>query len=567
MVDRLAKIEARLVAFERRLNALEDARGRQDVEPDAEIAGLATAALGEESVSTAATYLGRVLLIFGGAYLLRAITDFGFLPTQAGIPLGATYALLWLYMAYRRGAIDDLRISAMLYGGVSVLLCLPMLVEAVTRFELLSGPQSAIALILFCTLALAVAWRRNLRSLGWLTMAGGVLTAGVLLQASGSAVSFTVTLLILGLISLWIVYLKHWHGLQWLGAVGANLGAALLVVLSRHEQWDVDPAAAFVLAVALWGAYLLSFAIRSHLHGQRPGLFEIAQGIFSTAVAFGVAIYTGLVNPVFTAVFAGLALAFGIGSYALAFATETRNARGRSFYFYSALALALVIGGSALILPLGTAAAIWSAMAVAMAWFSGRQDRVSLSLQSTSLLIAAGLASGAFAASFFALASDPAQAWPGLVASQLIVAVLAVVCLFIPVAQRSERWGKMAGLPQLLVLVLAVWVVGGQIVMILAPLIAGVPGADADLGRLATLRTAVLAGSAVTLAFSSRHERWPEARWLAYPVLVIVGAKLVIEDFPNGRPLTLFMALGLVGGALILVSKLLPGRRMKTADA
>jgi hypothetical protein len=124
----------------------------------------------------------------------------------------------------------------------------------------------------------------------------------------------------------------------------------------------------------------------------------------------------------------------------------------------------------------------------------------------------------------------------------------------------------MAGLPQLLVLVLAVWVVGGQIVMILAPLIAGVPGADADLGRLATLRTAVLAGSAVTLALSSRHQRWPEARWLAYPVLMIVGVKLIIEDFPNGRPLTLFMALGLVGGALILVSKLLP-RKARTADA
>jgi len=49
-------------------------------------------------------------------------------------------------------------------------------------------------------------------------------------------------------------------------------------------------------------------------------------------------------------------------------------------------------------------------------------------------------------------------------------------------------------------------------------------------------------------------------------VLMIVGVKLIIEDFPNGRPLTLFMALGLVGGALILVSKLLP-RKARTADA
>jgi hypothetical protein len=43
-------------------------------------------------------------------------------------------------------------------------------------------------------------------------------------------------------------------------------------------------------------------------------------------------------------------------------------------------------------------------------------------------------------------------------------------------------------------------------------------------------------------------------------VLVAVGVKLLFEDFPNGRPVTLFMALALVGGALILVSKLLPRR-------
>jgi hypothetical protein len=71
------------------------------------------------------------------------------------------------------------------------------------------------------------------------------------------------------------------------------------------------------------------------------------------------------------------------------------------------------------------------------------------------------------------------------------------------------------------------------------------------------VRTAVLSASAVVLALSSRYRRWPEARWLAYPVLVSVGVKLVFEDFPHGRPVTLFLALGLVGGALIAVSKLM----------
>jgi len=130
----------------------------------------------------------------------------------------------------------------------------------------------------------------------------------------------------------------------------------------------------------------------------------------------------------------------------------------------------------------------------------------------------------------------------------------------VPVAQRSDRWGGLAALPQLLVLVLAGWSVGGLIVTFLAPMLAGVPGASTDPGRLAALRTAVLAAAAITLALSSRHVRWPEARWLAYPALIVAGLKLVLEDFPIGRPLTLFIALALVGGALILVSRLLPRR-------
>jgi hypothetical protein len=213
-----------------------------------------------------------------------------------------------------------------------------------------------------------------------------------------------------------------------------------------------------------------------------------------------------------------------------------------------------------------TVAVVWAVIAVGMAWLSGRQDRVSLSLQCAILLVAAGAGSGALETSLYALAGDPASGWPALALSQILVAGLAVACLFIPVAQQSLRWGTMAGLPQLIVLLLAVCMVGGQMVMIAAPWLADVPGPEADLGKLATLRTAILAASAVTLSLSSRHKRWPEARWLAYPVLLLVGAKLLLEDFPHGRPVTLFMALALVGGALILVSKLLSRREVQSAD-
>jgi predicted tellurium resistance membrane protein TerC len=138
-----------------------------------------------------------------------------------------------------------------------------------------------------------------------------------------------------------------------------------------------------------------------------------------------------------------------------------------------------------------------------------------------------------------------------------IIALATVACLFITVAQHSDRWGVLAGAPQLMVLALSVWEVGGLIVVYLAPALAAVGGADANPAVLAALRTAVLSAASVSLALSSRFKRWPEARWLVYPVLVLVGIKLLLEDFPNGQPASLFVALALVGSALLLVAKLL----------
>ena len=159
-----------------------------------------------------------------------------------------------------------------------------------------------------------------------------------------------------------------------------------------------------------------------------------------------------------------------------------------------------------------------------------------------------------------ALSGDAAGEWPPLTVEKVVIALATVACLFIPVAQHSERWGVKAGMPQLLVLALSVWEVGGLIVLFLAPILAAAGTESADAAIVAAIRTAVLSVAAVTLALSSRFPRWPEARWLVYPVLILVGIKLFAEDFPNGEPATLFVSLAFIGSALILVAKLLRRR-------
>src|ERR1039458_2283006 len=45
--------------------------------------------------------LGRMLVAIAGAYVLRALTDWGVLPAAAGVAIGLIYGLIWLWVAAR----------------------------------------------------------------------------------------------------------------------------------------------------------------------------------------------------------------------------------------------------------------------------------------------------------------------------------------------------------------------------------------------------------------------------------------------------------------------------------
>lgn len=551
--DRVGELETRLSSVEDRLKALELAAGVESAyEPKA-----AGPMLGDGFASSASTHLGRILLIFGGAYLLRAITEGNFVPTAVGIFLGAGYAVLWLFQAYRKARVEDQRAAAVFFGASSVLLTLPLLVEAVATFGLLSGPQAVLALTVYSALTLAVAATRNLRSLAWILTAGGIGTAVALLIITRAAVPAAAFLLVLAFGVLWLVYAKAWVGVQWIAALGCNAGILTLALLGRSDQWTIGPRSATMFAGVALIAYLLSFAFQTYVRDGKPGLFEVVQALALTGIAFvvaSVAPEAGQPDPLWIGV-PGLVL--GIGGYSLAFSAKTRATRGPRYYFYSGLGLVLVVASAAFILPAANAALLWAIMAVIFAWLSGRLGWVSLSLHCSVLVLAAGIGSGILTGGWHAFTGDAAGAWPAVDPWHIGIALATVACLFIPVTQQSERWGKAAGLPQLTVLAMSVWEVGGLMVAWSAPILAGAGSGEADPALLAALRTAVLSAAAVTLAVSSRHRRWPEARWLVYPVLALVGIKLFIEDFPNGQPATLFVALAFVGGALLLVARLL----------
>ena len=78
----------------------------------------------------------------------------------------------------------------------------------------------------------------------------------------------------------------------------------------------------------------------------------------------------------------------------------------------------------------------------------------------------------------------------------------------------------------------------------------------ADAAIVATLRTALLVAGALLLAWAGGARRFVEAAWLVYPLLVVIGVKLLFEDLRAGRPATLFLAFALYGAALIVGPRL-----------
>jgi len=74
---------------------------------------------------------------------------------------------------------------------------------------------------------------------------------------------------------------------------------------------------------------------------------------------------------------------------------------------------------------------------------------------------------------------------------------------------------------------------------------------------VAASRTVVIAMLAIVLAWVGRRWSLQEATWLAYPLLIGGGVKLIWEDIPYQQPLPLFIAFACYGGALLIAPRLI----------
>jgi hypothetical protein len=566
MDDRLATLEQQVrdlsgavVSLERRLAAVEagSAPTASDGLPDAAAASAAARPTSDITLVTVLSLVGRTCLVLGGAYLLRALTDAGTLPRVGGTVAGLVYAVAWLGLAYRLDAIGR-RLVAPFYGVATALIAFPILWEATVRVKLLTPGVAALAMAAVTALALAVAAMRRIQALAWIISFAGLMASLLLLAAVDPPdISFGLYLVFLGVCTLWLGYALDWIWLRWPVAFVADCSVLFLAGSVVGPWHKGDPGAVMALQLVMFAAYLVSIASRTLWRSRDVVPFEVVQTVALLVVAFGGAVYV-MQSTGAGATSLGLAsLVFGAGSYGVALAfVNWREGRWKNFTFYASLAVVFTLAGVGLTVGADAQAMVWAALAVVAALLGYRYSAVAVGLHAAIYLVAAAVASGLLGTVTTAFTASADHVWTGLSVPAWLVIAATAACAAIPVMTRGHSPGRYLRIPKVVVVLMLLAGVGGAIITYSVPLLSRQPGAAGDPAVAAAIRSAVCGAAVLLLAFVGGRGLFPEGRWLTYVVLSLGGIKLLIEDFPQGRPATLVLSLAIYGAALIVAPRL-----------
>ena len=554
---RLATIEARTLALEERVAALEGKAPETAAEgpegrmptPREEVQALFP------SAASVVALVGRACLVLGGAFLIRTATDSGLLPPLAGVGLALLYCVLWAALADRAG-----RKGQRLWAGfqllTAALIALPMLWETTQRYHFLPPAGSAAALLLITLLLVGVAIRQGLAKVAWLVLLSALFTGFILMAATSAITSFCAFFILLGGTALAVSDREAWRGLRWPAALGADLAVAIMTLLALSPGSDVlrndlRVARVLTLAIALVGVYLGGILYRTLKRPRAVGPFEVFQAFAVLAVGYGGAIRVAQAGGAGVAILGTAALVLGLGCYACAFAFVERQAEGSlDFPFLTALALMLLLAGSLLLLSPTAMALLWVGLGLASLRLGMRFPASPLDLQGALYLGAAASASGLLASAWAALVAKEAPALQAFSLAGLVtLAALGLVQVLPFKGPDRPALPLRSRLAALATGALAVFALGGLLVSLLGPLAKGDPGA------LAAARTAVLVGLALATAAMGRWQPGSVLPWFRFPLLGLTALKILLEDFPHGRPATLFLALTLLGCGLLAVGR------------
>jgi len=564
MEDRLQQLEQKVELLTARMERIESrlALGPTTDWPPSPTPDASEPDLSAEFAPTRAAFvrwiplLGRTLLVLGGAFLIRALSDGGALRLEVGIALGLALATASIGLAHQASARGR-RTSAQFHGIAGALIGYPLALETATRMGALPA-WAAIAVVGALTALLFVlSLRDHLASLAWVGTVACLGSVAVLTKATDALQELTVVTLLLAASALWLSEVRHWRALRWLPMFAMDLLVLRgLFTTIRAGGADRGPLIlSLVFCAAVTALSLVWLGYRSWLRAVPLGAFEVAQTVIGVAIGL---IALAQLGPRFgwgMAPVGAVAFALAAASMAVALVIVPKEQNAFDFLFYSGAALALQFIGTVFLIPTSVRGVFWAALAWGAVVLVRGFPRPALWAYAVLLCCAAAISSGLVEMFAQALIAGREQApRASNLGSVIVFALLLTVYQAVtssPVRLTTRGWferGIATALALLAALGTVAWIVQGERALL------GSRGSDR--AYLASARMAALMVVANFLAWARRRLPLPELGWTAYVLLVMGGIKLLAEDIPYGRAATLVIAFALYGLSLIVVPRL-----------
>jgi hypothetical protein len=556
LANLVEQLNERILQLETRVTALEGEPRKQHPIPSAPAVAVNRERPAETwqgvpnlELPSAIATVGRAVLGMAGAYIFRALAESGTIPKLPVIVLAIAYAALWMVYAVRARSKP---FASLTYALTSLLILSPMLWETTVRFEYLPPALTGTILAGFFAFTMALAWKRGLEAIPWLTVAATTSVAIALFIATRDVVSVTVSILAMAAIMEAAACYGHVLSSRIFPALGANFTVWLIVSLLTSQPFPdgyphVAPAVMEMLWFALLGIYAVSIGIRGFWRRREITVVDTIQGTLAFAVAaFGATRAPGnFVAPALGLIM--LTLAAGCYWGALSrFAAESCSRNRRILSIWAA---ALLIVGSVFLLPTAASIAFLCVVAVAAGVVYTRTGSVTLGLHASTLLAAA-----------FGLSALPKFAYDGLIGtlpmappwSIFIVTGASLLCYVVgsSVPEAKIRRRALWVFPALLVALAT----ASAVVVAIVAVSAGRLGISPS--WLSAVRTTVNCALALSLAFLGLRWRRIELGWLAYAAVAFGTLKLLFDDLPSGNSSTLVFSFLFYGVVLIVLPRL-----------
>lgn len=517
---------------------------------------------------------GRTLVIIGGAFLIRAVTDKGLVDPGVGVGLGIAFATAWVIVAWREAGLDR-ALSATFLGITACFIGFPLILESATRLALVSTSAAAIILAFFATALLAGAAHRGLRLVAWVGVLGGTATAALLLRGtSTSPFGPSAALVALFVLSSVLAEMRGWNGPRWVTALIAD-GAVTREVFSAsaHPETVAQVGPALVLSTVMVLATFAFVARRTlaslslkeapvaglPLKATFIGAFEVVQVALAITVGLVTTARAAPFIPWVPVVAGALSLLIAFGALVTSVKLSERAEAGFEVWFHGAAGLALLLGGGPLLATGPVLAFTWAALGLVAAVLARHSHTAPLWSVGVVLAWAASFTGGVFGLLFDGLWGATDVLWaPFSLENGLVLGLVAVAYLSMAVRPPAATTATRA-LPGTL---LALAVLAS--VAAVAYLARGLGASDP--AWVALLRTLVMVLVAVGLGALRRLGGPSELAWVGWGTLGAAGFKMLGQDLQAGRPSTLFIAFLALGSGILALPRLLrvgsppPGR-------